>query len=157
MRSSCYRERFISQLHPLLDVNCSCGTEEDRNVHEYVLASCPECDHPIDIDLSQNPRIIQQVNIVDAPTLREEHKAYAHWCENCWKHHYPDLPNEVIKVDLFMPKITASVAYMKNVCDCSFSNIRNFFRVVLHIRISRGYLAKVIGKVSKGLEGPYNA
>ena len=48
------------------------------------------------------------------------------------------------------------MAYMKNVCHCSFSNIRKYFRDVLHIKVSRGYLSKIIEKVSKSLEMSYN-
>jgi transposase len=47
------------------------------------------------------------------------------------------------------------VAYLKGVCHASFSTIRKFFRDVLGLSISRGYLAKVIGKVSAALDQPY--
>ena len=132
------------------------GPDEDRNVHEYDLTRCPECDHAVNIDISQAPRILQQVELVDVPIQREEHKAYAYWCENCQKHHYQDFPEEVVKAGLFLAKITALVAYLKNVCHCSFSTIRKYFRDVLRTRISRSYLSKIIKKVSKSLEAPYN-
>jgi len=49
----------------------------------------------------------------------------------------------------------ALVGYLKGVCHASFSTIRNYFRDVLHIPISRGQLAKVIGKVSESLGPAY--
>ena len=44
---------------------------------------------------------------------------------------------------------------MKHVDHASFSTIRKFIRDVCKIKISRGYLRKVIGKVSDSLEEPY--
>ncbi len=129
--------------------------EEVHNVEEYNLTECPECHHSVDIDLSKDPHILQQAEIVEVPIQIEEHKAYAYWCKHCQKHHYPEFPNEVVKAGFFKAKITALVAYMKNVCHCSFSNIRKYFRDVLLIKISRGYLSKIIQKVSKSLEGSY--
>jgi transposase len=44
---------------------------------------------------------------------------------------------------------------MKNVCHASFSTIRKFLRDVVGETVSRGYLVKLIGKVSRSLERPY--
>lgn len=130
---------------------------EDVNfVHEYNLAQCPVCQNSVDIDLSKEPRIIQQAEIVEIPVQIEEHKAHAYWCSNCQKYHYADFPAAVVKEGLFKAKITALVAYMKHVCHCSFSNIKRYFRDVLKLKISTGYLSKIIQKVSKCLEGSYN-
>lgn len=126
-----------------------------HNLEEYNLTECPACHHSVDIDLSKEPHIIQQAEIIEVPIQIEEHRAHAYWCENCQKHHFAEFPPEVIKAGLFKTKITAVVAYMKNVCHCSFSNIRKYFRDVLLIKVSRGYLSKVIQKVSKSLEGSY--
>ena len=129
--------------------------DEIHNVHEYNLTECPVCHNSIEIDLSQEPKIIQQAEIINVPILIEEHKAYAYWCKNCQKYHYAAFPPEVIKAGLFKAKITALVAYMKNVCHCSFSNIRKFIRDVLHLKVSRGYLSKIVQKVSNSLEMAY--
>lgn len=126
-----------------------------HNVHEYDLIECPVCHHSVDIDLRKEAHIIQQAEIIEVPIQIEEHKAHAYWCKNCQKYHYAEFPPAVIKAGLFKAKITAVVAYMKNVCHCSFSNIRKYFRDVLLIKVSRGYLSKVIHKVSKSLDGSY--
>jgi len=130
--------------------------DDVHNVLEYNLTECPVCHNSVDIDLGKEPHIIQQAEIINVPIQIEEHKAYAYWCKNCQKYHYAEFPPEVIKAGLFKAKITALVAYMKNVCHCSFSNIRKYFRDVLLIKVSRGYLSKIIQKVSKSLEGSYN-
>lgn len=128
---------------------------EVHDVHEYNLTECPVCHNSVEIDLSQEPKIIQQAEIIDVPISIEEHKAYAYWCENCQEYHYAEFPQDVIKAGLFKAKITALVAYMKNVCHCSFSNIRKYIRDVLHLKVSRGYLSKIVQKVSNSLEMAY--
>jgi len=45
---------------------------------------------------------------------------------------------------------------MKNVCHASFSTIRKFIRDVLGEKVSRGYLRKLIEKVSQCLDFSYN-
>ena len=65
-------------------------------------------------------------------------------------------PPEVYKEGLFKERLTSLVAYMKNVCHASFSTIRKYIRDVLGEKVSRGYLRKVIEKVSVSLEAPYN-
>ena len=57
---------------------------------------------------------------------------------------------------MFASRLTAEVAYMKCVCHASFSTIRKYIRDVLGIKVSRGYLRKVISKVSDALQQPYD-
>lgn len=128
---------------------------EIHDVEEYNLTQCPDCHHSVDIDLSQEPKIIQQAEIVQVPIHIEEHRAHAYWCKNCGQYHYAEFPSEVVKAGLFKAQLTSLVAYMKNVCHCSFSNIRKYIRDVLHLKVSRGYLSKLIQKVSRCLAGSY--
>ena len=101
------------------------------------------------------PRVTQQIELEEVVTVKVEHRTYPVWCEKCQKIHYAPLPPEVVKEGLFKGRITATVAYMSNVCHASFSTIRKFFRDIIGITVSRGYLAKVIQKVSQALERPY--
>ena len=128
---------------------------EVHNSYEYNLTRCPVCKHNVDLDLGQNPKVIQQVEIVKAPIEIEEHRSYAYWCNNCKKYHYADFPEQVVKAGLFKTRVTALVAYMKNLCHCSFSTIRKYFRDILKLKVSRGYLSKVIAKVSNSLDTSY--
>lgn len=125
------------------------------NEYEYNLSECPVCHRLVDIDISKPPRIIQQVEIINSPVQIEEHKAYAYWCNHCQQYHYADFPGYVVKAGLFKARLTALVAYMKHVCHCSFSTIRKYIRDVLQLKVSRGYLAKIIAKVSNSLEPSY--
>lgn len=128
--------------------------EEIDNFHEYILTNCPVCNGEVDI-LEGKPRIIQQMKITQAPLIKEEHCSYPVWCGNCREIHYKPFPPEVAREGLFKTNLTALVAYMKHVCHASFSTIRKFIRDVLGEKVSRGYLRKVIEKVSLSLEKPY--
>ncbi|MBW2195619.1 MAG: IS66 family transposase, partial [Deltaproteobacteria bacterium] len=129
--------------------------EEIDDFHSYILNACPDCHGEVSI-MDGKPRIIQQVELKEDPLIREEHRSYPVWCPKCDKIHYMTFPPEVYKEGLFKERITSLVAYMKNVCHASFSTIRKYIRDVLGENVSRGYLRKVIEKVSLSLEGPYN-
>ena len=129
--------------------------EEVNEFHPYILTACPDCHGEVSI-IDGKPRIIQQVELIEVPLIREEHRSYPVWCPKCGKIHYMPFPPEVYKEGLFKERLTSLVAYMKNVCHASFSTIRKYIRDVLGEKVSRGYLRKVIEKVSLSLEAPYN-
>ena len=129
--------------------------DEITSRHHYRLDACPECDNPDVTFLDQPPRIIQQMELEKIVLTKEEHRSYPVWCERCGKVHYHPFPEDVIKEGLFKERLTALVAYMKAVDHASYSTIRKFIRDVLGERVSRGYLRKVIEKVSHSLDTPY--
>jgi len=129
--------------------------KEIDKFHPYILTTCPDCHGEVSV-MDGKPRIIQQVELIEVPLIREEHRSYPVWCTKCGKIHYMPFPPEVYKEGLFKERITSLVAYMKNVCHASFSTIRKYIRDVLGEKVSRGYLRKVIEKVSLSLEAPYN-
>jgi len=125
------------------------------NTLEYSLESCPTCGGELD-DADRAPRVVQQVEIIDVPIRIEEHRGRAYWCPSCQKFHYAPLPPEVEQGQLFGPQLTTLVAYMKGVCHASFSTIRKFVRDVVGIKVSRGYLRKLIGKMTDALQPCYD-
>ncbi len=128
---------------------------EIRDTWEYHSQSCPHCDNA-DIDLlDMPPKIIQQTELIKVVTINEEHQAYAYYCAGCDKIHYAPFPDDVVKAGLFKARLTALVAYMKNGCHASFSTIRKFLRDVIGVTVCRGYLAKLIQKVSQTLAPSY--
>jgi transposase len=130
--------------------------QEINRIHDHHIEICPFCTHDDIIWLpGYEPRILQQMELKEIVVIKEEHRAYAYWCNHCRQVHYAPFPENIAREGLFKAQITALVAYMSNVCHSSFSTIRKFFRDVLHEPISRGYLAKVIQKVSRALEQPY--
>ena len=130
--------------------------ESIDQVHPHELTCCPCCHHPDLLFLEdQPPRVIQQTEVKEIVVTREEHRAYAYWCEVCAQIHYAEFPSAVLREGLFKARLTALVAYMKNLCHASFSTIRKFLRDVVGEPVSRGYLSKIIQKVSQSLERPY--
>jgi transposase len=126
-------------------------------VNEFVphsLDCCPGCGGAL-IRSRRKPTVLQQVEITATPTVVTEHQGLAYWCAHCREFHYAPLPAAVSKAGLFGPRLTALVAFMKGVCHASFSTIRKFLRDVVRVRVSRGYLAKLIGKVSDSLAPAY--
>ena len=125
------------------------------NISEYSLESCPACGSGLEA-ADRAPRVVQQVEIIDVPIQIEEHRGRAYWCAACKKVHYAPLPPEVEQGQLFGPRLTTLVAYMKGVCHASFSTIRKFIRDVVGIKVSRGYLRKLIGKMTDALKPSYD-
>lgn len=129
--------------------------EKIDEFHDYRLNACPECNYPDVKFLDLPPRVIQQMELKELVVTRQEHRAYAIWCERCGKTHYHPFPPEVVKEGLLKERLTALVAYMKYVDHASYSTIRKFIRDVLKEKVSRGYLRKVIAKVSHSLDESY--
>jgi len=128
--------------------------EAVNHFEPYTLDCCPDCGGSL--RLSNLPAdVLQQVEITATPTVVTEHQGLAYWCPHCRKLHYAPLPESVVKAGLFGPRLTALVAFMKGVCHASFSTIRKFLRDVVRLDISRGYLAKLIAKVSQSLAAAY--
>ena len=127
-------------------------TEDQIDIrHPHVYPSCPDCGGKVTLRLDLEPRRVQQIEIEKIPVLKEEYCAYAVWCEECEKIHYKPFPKHVVKASFFQERITTLVAYMKYVCHASFSTIRKFIRDVLGESVCRGFLRKVIAKVTTSL------
>ena len=122
---------------------------------QHRLAQCPDCGHLLE-ETEQPPRGVQQIDLRPLTYTIEEHHRLTGWCPQCQKAVAAPLPGRIAHGGLLGPQLTALVGYLKGVCHASFSTIRKFFRDVLHVPISRGYLAKVIGKVSAALAQPYD-
>jgi len=124
--------------------------------HPHVYPCCPDCGGDVELRLDLEPRRLQQIEIEKVPVRREAHLSYAVWCEDCERIHYKPFPEPVVKAGFFQERITALVAYMKYVCHASFSTIQRYFRDVLGESISRGFLRKVLAKVTASLDDPYD-
>jgi transposase len=124
--------------------------------HTHVAEICPECGHGLQPS-PVAPRVVQQIDIETVPIHIEEHRALAGWCPQCRKMHHAPLPSGIDKGGLVGPRLTTLIAYLKGACHASYSTIHKFLRDVVGVGISRGQLAKVIGKVSVALDAPYEA
>jgi len=118
------------------------------------LHACPCCGG----ELRRNgdvAHVVQQVEITRPPLRIEQHTSYEYWCGRCQQAFDAPFPGYIVEGGLVGPQLTALIAYLKGVCHASFSTARKFLRDVVQVTISRGQLAKIIGKVSQALEGPY--
>ena len=95
------------------------------------------------------------MELPETPLAVTEHRSHAAWCPRCRKAHYAPWPPEVEKGGLVGPRLSALIAYLKGAGHASFSTIRRFCRDVLKLSLSRGQLAKVIGKTSVALRAAY--
>jgi transposase len=140
--------------HPKHDREAFSSEAVDQT-QAYGLPCCPSCEGQRIILLNEPPRVLQQVELKEILFQVQEHRAYGYYCDDCERVHYAEFPQEVVKEGLFKEGLTALVAYMKHVCHGSFSTIRKFIRDVVGIKVSRGYLSKLIQKVSASLDRPY--
>lgn len=121
---------------------------------EHLLQGCPDCGGP----LGRNgtfARVVQQVDVQQPPLTIEQHTCPEYWCDHCARAFHADLPSSIAIGGLLGPRLTTLIAYLKGACHASFSTIRKFLRDIVGVTISRGHLAKVIGKVSQALQQPY--
>lgn len=123
-------------------------------IENYSLSDCPHCGGTVELT-TEPPRVLQQVEIQDAPIVVTEHRGQAYWCPDCKKMHYAPIPEPVKNEGLFGPRLHTLVAYLKSVCHCSYSTIRKFLRDVVKVKVSRGYLAQVCAEVSDSLLDAY--
>ena len=135
-------------------VRSAFSPEAVHHFEPHTLDCCPDCGGALLLS-RREPEVLQQVEITERPTVVTEHQGLAYWCPHCRKVHYGRLPEAIVKAGLFGPRLTALVAFMKGVCHASFSTIRKFLRDVVRVEVSRGYLAKLIGKVSQSLASAY--
>jgi len=122
--------------------------------HAYTLDACPGCGGRLQ-PANETPRVIQQVEVIEAPIRIEEHRGLAYWCRRCQRVHYAPLPPAVEKGGLVGPRLTALIGFLKGACHMSFSTIRKFLRDVVGVTISRGQLCNVLNKVSAALGETY--
>jgi transposase len=122
---------------------------------DHRLDSCPCCGHDLKPALTIPPRVVQQVDVREIPLSIQEHRSHPGWCPHCQKMVEAPLPLGVARGGLIGPSLTTLIAYLKGACHASYSTVRKFLRDVVHVTISRGELARIIAKVSRALERPY--
>jgi transposase len=129
--------------------------DEIEDFQAHTLDVCPDCGGELQ-EVENAAKVVQQAEVVKTPIYIEQHTALCYWCQHCQKFHYALMPAHIEKGQLIGPRLTATIAYMKGACHCSFSTIRKFLRDVVGITISRGQLNKLIQKASVAFEHAYN-
>src|SRR3954454_7441084 len=122
---------------------------------DHRLDSCPCCGHALRPARTIPPRVVQQVDVREVALSVQEHRSHPGWCPRCQKMHEAPLPPGIARGGLVGPSLTALIAYLKGACHASYSTVRTFLRDVVGVTISRGELARIMGKVTRALERPY--
>lgn len=122
---------------------------------DHRLDSCPSCGQDLRPMRTVPPRVVQQVDVREVPLAIQEHRSHPGWCPRCQKEFEAPLPPGIARGGLVGPSLTTLIAYLKGACHASYSTVRKFLRDVVGVTISRGELARIIGKVSRALERPY--
>ncbi len=100
-------------------------------------------------------RVLQEAELVEKLFEVTEHRA------RCYRNLLTGeviaaaWPAQVGKAGLVGPRLSALIGYQKGACHMSFTSIQHFFDDVLHLPISRGYLVKVVQKISASLADGY--
>jgi transposase len=123
----------------------------------YRLKICPvDASHRIrPAEGPEHQRTLQQIELVAQPFRITEHTAYSIWCEDCRCYHQAPLPKSVLKAGLCGPRLTSLAAYLKGRLHGSYSGVRDFFQDVVGVRVSRGYVAKLLRKAGQAFQPPY--
>lgn len=123
---------------------------------EHTLDSCPVCAGRLVRLADEKPKTQQQIELVSPAVRKIEHRGNAYWCPKCQCIHYAPIPEHAIKEGLFRPEIAATVCFLKYVGCMSLSAIKRYLKDAMDVRVSKGYLAKVLRKSSESLEGCYD-
>ena len=131
--------------------------EQIDAVREYRLAQCPDCGGRVQAcpPARRQVRVLQQIELVERPVIVTEHRGEAVWCPYCRKVQATPLPAALTQAGLLGPRLTALAGWFKSRGHDSYAILAEFLQDVGGVRVSRGQLAKAIGKVSATLAEPY--
>jgi transposase len=132
--------------------------DDQVDYSELHCRECPDCHGPV-VPSKLPPKVIQQVELPLPSEMISVvgFRSHAYWCRKCKQVHYAPFDEATLRAGLVGSRLTALIAYLKGACHCSYSTIRKFIRDVLAIKLSRGYLAKLIAKASDSLQDAYEA
>ena len=131
--------------------------DDDVTYSEIVCSECPDC-HGALTPSKLPPKVVQQVEILVPSEMISITgvRAHAGWCRKCKQVHYAAFDPATTRAGLAGPRLTALIGYLKGACHCSYTTIKRFLRDLFGIKISRGFLAKVIAKVSGSIADAYD-
>ena len=123
--------------------------EQVDQVIERTLDVCPVCGGRL--EECEEMVVKQQIEMVEKPFIVKEYRCHTYTCSGCQTKHTASAPKEASS-GLFSISLIAFVAYLKGRCHVSFSALKDFFREVLGIIVSSGFLVKQIKKAGSSLK-----
>jgi transposase len=100
-------------------------------------------------------RVVQQVELVERPFVITEYRARLYLDRRTGQIVTAALPPDVTATGLVGPRLSAAIAFQKAACHMSYTTIHNFWHDIAGLHLSRGHLAKVVQKVSRAIQRPY--
>lgn len=125
---------------------------DERKV--YGVKACQHCGSRNLKPQGDPAQVVQQVELLRKPFRVTEHVAQACLCCDCQKVSTGELPADVAKTGLIGPRMMGLLLFMKGAMRCSYSAMEEFLDHVLGFKVCRGYLAKVMARGSRVLQGP---
>jgi len=98
--------------------------------------------------------IVHQVTLPEKLYIVTEHRGRKYLNPKTGKT-ITSLPQEVIEGGLLGADITSMTAYMKGACHMSYSTVKQFFKDIIKLNVSRGMLCKTVNRVSDALSQSY--
>lgn len=129
--------------------------EIDLLIH-YRPDTCPCCGEPL-VDQGSSPSVesFTQIELPLKPLCVTQHCRHTRWCATCAREVTPPWPPGLLESGLVGPRLTALVGFLKGPCGMTISALRHFFRDVCQVRLSKGFLAKLLNRLSGSLRDPY--
>jgi transposase len=118
--------------------------------------SCPKCGGPVE-QLATPAEVMQQIELVAKPTLVTEHRSCTCRCRQCRQDFTQPISPQIAAAGTFGLRLTAFVAYLKGASHASYFTIQQLLRETCGVDIARGTLVNLCQKVSRSLQGSYDA
>jgi len=103
----------------------------------------------------QSDRIRQQIDLPENPLRTIEYRGKAYRCDNCGRRHYGRIPSQELATGFIGPNLASALGFLKIKAHASYTALSRFTDEVLGCRVSRGEVAKTVGKISQVLQAPY--
>ncbi|MCC6933203.1 MAG: hypothetical protein IT292_08115 [Deltaproteobacteria bacterium] len=119
------------------------SAEELDDVIELKLTNCPCCNNSLE-DSEAEIKILQSVDLKERPVEKIEFRQHPGFCPNYQKVHYAPLPPNIIPNQLLGVRLLSLLGYMKGSMGVSMSEVQEFSKNILALKLSSGYIAKAI-------------
>lgn len=115
---------------------------------------CPRCGSRDLEPLPEPVQTFQQAELVQKPLEVLEHVVQRCRCHHCNGLAEGSLPDHLQRTGLVGPRMMSLMVYLKGSLHLSYSGLAELLDHALGLKVSRGYLAKVMNRASAALEEP---
>ncbi len=124
------------------------------HIQRIPLGGCPCCGNNL-TELNTPPEKFHQVEVAARPVVVTEYQRGSGWCEHCQTSVKPDWPPGLVEAGLTGPGLIALIGFLKGGCGMSIGTIKRYLRDCMQLHLSKGYIAKLLNRISGCLDEPY--